>query len=587
MIRPIWLAGQPTAPARTGNVDRPTVPQMAIWVALMLIAVGLALANFNAYQLGTHLDDARYVILANSMAHSDVYGMINAPGEPGVAKFPFGYPLLLAPLVSWFPDNPDLWKLPSLLANLINASILFWGWRWISREKSHWWALILVGLYLLSPITVDMSRRVMSEPVFTTFCLMAIVLAGRYAAGQHGRGWTTWMSVALTFAVFTRTIGVVLVLCVAAYVLWLKRARGFKDLALIALQSAALLAVIVALTPVRLRDLLPVKYLQDENARLMLSPFGSGTAPVQPVAVPSAQPDSQPASPAAGPAAGGLSTALNLLSFGVRQHLGRDVRAVAFPFGGGDAEQSLADRLGVPQLPASIGYLTSLLVLIGWLRHVRYDGLSLFIAFGAIYFAVLFLWIWNDSRMLYPIQFQIHLGFLLGLKAIALAVARILRLNQPMEHRRPVLNALVVFVLLVAGVQKSLSIADSRLHAGDMQARSEWLRLNAGSDAVVMTEAPDVDFLYTRLKMVAYPPRTTSTEQLDALFSQYNVRFVLVAPRIRWQTIYEPEYSGRTQSFLDLAGQLSQPGCVELVYEPSDSLVRVYRVNPDIRCATS
>jgi hypothetical protein len=73
--------------------------------------------------------------------------MINIPGEPAAGIFPFAYPLFLTPLIRAFPENIDALKIPSLLATISIATVLFWGWGWLSKSKSYWWALAITGLY--------------------------------------------------------------------------------------------------------------------------------------------------------------------------------------------------------------------------------------------------------------------------------------------------------------------------------------------------------------------------------------------------------------------------------------------------------
>ncbi|MBI5651031.1 MAG: hypothetical protein HZC40_11405, partial [Chloroflexi bacterium] len=159
----------------------PTRIQIILWLVLVSVTLVLALGNYQTYLLGTHFDDARYVILARSLVLSDQYGMINAPGDPPAGKYPFVYPLLLTPFIFLFPHDPDALKFLSLIATVINLSLLFWGWRWFSHTRSYWWGLAIAALYGLAPMTIDLARRVMSEPVFTTFVLIAIILAERAA----------------------------------------------------------------------------------------------------------------------------------------------------------------------------------------------------------------------------------------------------------------------------------------------------------------------------------------------------------------------------------------------------------------------
>jgi hypothetical protein len=222
----------PVEHADDHTLGTPNRIQVVIWGALLAVAVILSLKDYQSFQLGTYGDDAFYPVLAQSLVHSDQYGLINVPGDqPGAPPFPFGYPLLLTPFVLLFPDSLDAMKVLSLIATLSNATLLFWGWHWFSR-RSHWWGIAVVGLYILSPLTVTHTRMVMSESVFTTFCLAAMLLAEQATQRRQNRWWSLLTSVMLTFVAFTRTVGLVLVITVFAYLLFRIGKRVWKELIL-------------------------------------------------------------------------------------------------------------------------------------------------------------------------------------------------------------------------------------------------------------------------------------------------------------------------------------------------------------------
>ena len=143
----------------------------------MLAGLGLMIYNLPKFQVGAHYDDAAYITLARSFLHGEGYGLINFPGAPRIANYPFGYPLALSLIAAFSPNELAAYKYVSVVATLINASLLFWGWRLLSRSLSHWWALAVSLLYLFSPVTIDLSGRVMSEPLFLTFYLLAMLIA--------------------------------------------------------------------------------------------------------------------------------------------------------------------------------------------------------------------------------------------------------------------------------------------------------------------------------------------------------------------------------------------------------------------------
>ena len=555
--------------------DRPSRLQIVLLGVLLVSMIIISLINFNSYQLGTHFDDSRYVILARSLLYNDHYAMVNFPAGPVPERYPFGYPLLLVPFLWLFSENLEVLKVLSLLATIVNVIILFFGWRLFVHYKSYWWGLAYTSLYALSPMVIDHTHRVMSEPVFMTFCLIAILLAERYVAGRSSRLWTTWMSLVLFFVVYTRTIGIVLVGSVFLYLLLVIGRKFWIQILLILTQMALLMGLIVWLTPVQLTDLLPLEYLKDENARAL-------------VALPEASlPDLPQGDPFQGEVVTPTSSAdwtmkLNslrdLFSFGVTQHFRSDVRVIALPIGGGDREQEIADHLGLSSLPILIGYLTSALVIGGvirlWVRH----GKSLFLLFAILYFAAIFFWYWNDPRLLYPIQVQIFMAFFAGLEGVIYLINRLIGRKSEILKPSSILTVIMTLFIIVSAY-KSVLIQDSRLHTGDLRTRTKWLLTHSLPTDIIMTEAPETDYLYTDRKTLNYPhPMAASMEDLASYLNENQVTYILVAPEIKWMKSYSPEYSPRTNRIIPLLESLVAQNRVKLAYSSDQELIQVFQV---------
>jgi hypothetical protein len=555
---------------------KPTRLQAMVWGVLVLLAIIISLSNYETYQVGIHFDDAQYVLLAESLLQSHHFGLIYAPGEPVVSRFPFGYPMLLAPLLAVFPGNLDVLKGLSLAATVANAALMFWGWPWFSRKRSHWWALAIVGPYLLSPLTIDHTRRIMSEPVFTTFCLVALAVTEQIAKGSYAYRGRVVLSVALTCALFTRTIGITLIASVFMYLLLRRGRAAWKDIGLCLALMTLLVALIMVATPIRLKDILPSGYFKDENAQFLITPlayiFHNG-------------PGSQPASNAEPGSVEDSNTSFQtrladyFLIWGFEQHIGKDLRLVAVPIGGGEAEQAIANRIGVRALPDFLGYAVAALVILGFARSAREEHVRVFHVFAVVYFASLFFWVWDDRRLLYPIQPQIFLGLVLGLEALASVPAAISqRLNRPFPFGQQVVMMSVVIPLILLSAYKSLTIEDSRLHAGDLAARTQWLKANSALSDIIMTEAPDVDYLYGGRKTVAYPAELTSLEHLTEYLTASQVRFILLAPHIDWQNTYLPKYDASTTQLLALLSSPDAGPQIRPVFASDRDLIRVFEV---------
>jgi 4-amino-4-deoxy-L-arabinose transferase-like glycosyltransferase len=562
----------------------PNKYQIIIWGGLIFFSIGLFLLKSKSFQIGADIDDSSYIILARSLLHSTSYGLINNPGTPAPGKFPFGYPFILALFSFFIPNNQDVLRIPSLLATIANISIVFWGWRWLSKKRSYWWGLAIASLLALSPITVDLSRRVMSEPVFTTFCLLTILLTEELANGNKNVWVKFALGLALFLTVFTRTVGILLFACVFAY-LFIKKGIGYwKGLSPIVAVMVLLSGIVVWTTPVQWKDLLPVGYLNDSNARFMILFSGQPTPTVSADQLAGGTENGgEPTSASSYISAISswnekLSKIVNLLIFGFQRHLGVDIRQAVLPIGGGFREQSLANQIGIPIFPQIFGFFISFTVILGLFRLIRHEEFNLFGVFSLIYLAAIFFWYWDGTRLLYPIQPQILLGFVLGIEGLILIVIRLVNRQQLVNKLIKFTPLIMVLGICVTSISKSFLIDDSRQHVGDLQARSSWLKSNTKPQAIVMTENPQTDYLYSDRKTVPYPFTFTTAVQLNDYMIKKGVDFILVAPAQFWQLVYQPFFSQNTVHLLPLLQQLISQNRVQLIYSTEQDWIRVYKV---------
>ena len=547
--------------------DRPTRLQIALWGMLLVVGLLLFVRGFRTEQIGLYPDESHYIILARSLVHSSSYGLINYPDQPHLSNYPFGYPLLLAPFVLLWPDNLDVMKTLSLIATGLNITLLFWGWHWLTRRFSYWWGIAIAGLYALAPLTVNHSWMIMSEPIFMTFSLAAMILTEQAAREKQGRWWSLWMSVALTLVIFTRTIGVILLPCILVYLIIARGRRFSHELALAFGGIIFWTALVVLGTSVHVPDLLPIRYVNQAVA---------STAPNNPPPI-NATPNNASRDPS--PAE---NKWLSRLSFFITQNMATDIREAVIPVGGGEKEQQLLAHTGVSGASLVIGLIICGFLLLGFMRWVKAEGLSIFLLFMVPYFASLVVWVWKGTRFLYPIEPPLFLCLLLAVQTIGLWGSSLSkRLARVANLQRAILPTFVA-VLLVMSVYKSITIDDTRLHIGDLEARSNWLKANTKASDIVMTEHPETDYLYSGRKTVFYPDTTDDLQDKDVneYLQKHNIQYILVAPHTWWQTSYIPAYSTDTNRLLPLLASLATRNRISLVYAEDRELIKIYKVVP-------
>ncbi|MBZ0299802.1 MAG: glycosyltransferase family 39 protein, partial [Anaerolineae bacterium] len=282
--------------------------------------------------------------------------MYHFPGSEPSTPFPFGFPLLLTPLIRLFPTNPGILKIESLIAILLSTSLLFWAWPLLSRVKSYWWGLAVGAQFALSPGMVTYSRAVVSEPAFIMWVLIALVLVEQCVRREK----VSWLravllGIATVMAVFTRTIGIALVLAVLVRLIFLQpRRRIIRNLIGVSVGAMGFLGFVLVLTPVRVPDLIPNRYVSsyDTNVEQFI---GTQTTAIGSEVHP-------------GFAARTLQTILLYTQTPIRQTM--------LPVGGGETEAAFGQRFGIPDLPVLSNAIICGLIVIGMLAFLVYKGLS-------------------------------------------------------------------------------------------------------------------------------------------------------------------------------------------------------------------
>lgn len=560
----------------------PTKFQITIWGVLVVLTLSLSLIKFNTFQLGTYIDDANYVILAESFVSSPYYGLINEPIQDKQAQFPFGFPLLLSVSKLIFPGNLEVMKFFSLVATLINLSILFWGWRLLSHMDSYWMGVAVSGLYGLFPLVIQHSTMVMSEAVFLMFTLLALLLTERAARGEEKWWWSVVMAVVLFFVLFTRTIGIVFIISIFAYLLFVRGLHFGKQLVFTIACFVILTGLIIWLSPLSSSDLLPAEYFHTRSANIItkLSSIFS------PVLKPNGLSDtglSGPLSANADPTNQNASTAnqdsLNVrtLLLGIEYHFSSDLRKIIVPIGEGKDLQ-IANSVSVLDLLNIFGWLISILIFLGFFTLLARNKLSIFVLSAFLYLAALMLWVWDGPRLLYPILPQMQFCFIMGMGWVFSVIASPIHL--PNVNQKSNLFMIVAVILLGSvSFYKSLRIDDSRLHAGDVQSRTDWLTVNTDTTASIMTEYPEVDYIYSGRKTIQYPAlnQVSSPDALEAYLVTNHVNYVLVAPQIIWLPVYSPRYSERVNSVLPFIEDLTRKNELTMVYASKQNLIRIYK----------
>lgn len=551
---------------------------------LLLVTLFVALYDFNSYQFGFNPDSADYTLLAHSLLQGPTFGLINPPGRPDPTQYPFGFPLLLTPFVLLAPRAFDLPKILSLAATLSSGVLLFYSWRALAPQFSDRWRIAVTAMFLLAPTTIIHARQVLSEAIFTTFVLLATLLAALLL--RTPRALYLWLAfgVALFFMLFTRSVGLVYLVSFGAFFIlrfWhapelrrdLVRGAGTSILTILLLIGAVL-----AFTPVRLANLIPAQYLswytgagfysrQTPTPALQSFPtvptqsqvatLPASHVRVQAVALPTPRAQSQaPTLPTPFPESADESSSGPTLLYddfsdnrvphlvdlrNLPTHIHQDLRRMLLLTGGGSFEPVLAQRLNLPWLLQLPGIAVFALLALGnlrWLRVTRQDsrmGLSLFQGVALTYSAVILPWRDGGERLFYPVQPQLYLALLLGsltlLEGVLRAAVRLLPALRAVNTRWIATGALGVVVVLWLGLAlyRDLTLRTSYQAWGNLDDRTTWLTANLPRDAIVMSDWPVLDYLITERRTIPFLRGREINVDLSQLLRRQNVTHLVVA----------------------------------------------------------
>ncbi len=437
--------------------DRQPFSSFVLWalaLTALYIVAGLLLYEPALFPGG---DNADYMILGEALRTGEGYRDLHLPGAPLHAKYPPGYPAVLAMLgllggIQWF-------KVSSLVLGALGVWTLAHLGRTLTSERA---ALAAVALLAVSPVLLEYSHYVLSEAPFTSLVLLSLYFASRPQESAAGRDF----AFALIFAVaafLTRTAGLALLAALPLGELAHRRGRRAGVAALVGVSVAALWGLYQrAAAPGR------PGYLQE---LLLINPYD----------------------PAAGRAAVAdlvTRTAANAWTY-VSRVLPESLMGVT------------ATEVSV--LGTLLGIVMAGSALSGWVARAR-ESVRTPEIFALMYGALIVVWpsVWTDRRFLLPLLPLVLLYAVHGAD----------RLGERLADRRGWL-ATAGLTLLVGGVatrsivglipERRECVASFRAGApcdppalASLYAAARWTGDNTPPDAVVANRKPSLFFWFSR-----------------------------------------------------------------------------------------
>ena len=213
----------------------------AVPLVVALLAFTLSAWTFDA-KLSLSGDNTEFITLARSLAQGEGLTYVNQPQPRPATKYPFGFPLMLAPLAADETERaaPAMdWIAMKWLVVCLFA---------VSMAAVHMWLRVLLGavpaaigaaLCATNPLLVEYSHQVMSEIPYVLFSALSLLALARAwpESGQSGSiKWSLLGFATIMWAYHVRSFGIVLV---AALILFLLQRRNWRQALIVSAASAA------------------------------------------------------------------------------------------------------------------------------------------------------------------------------------------------------------------------------------------------------------------------------------------------------------------------------------------------------------
>ena len=171
--------------------------------------------------LGINGDNAKYIVLAKSIVSGNGFRIISSPDKPQETRYGFGYPLLIAPVVYFFPDNVIALKLISVFFAAASLIAIFQLFRKCAGLPV---AIAIMALSGICHYTVFYAHQVMTEIPYLLFSVLTIYFIEKYSdADTYKNKYLLLGSMGLAMAYFVKTVGIFLFISAIGYFLIRKK----------------------------------------------------------------------------------------------------------------------------------------------------------------------------------------------------------------------------------------------------------------------------------------------------------------------------------------------------------------------------
>ena len=429
-------------------------------------------------------DDAVYIVLAKSIVSGQGLSWINVVGTPPATLVPFGFPLLLSPIVYLLPNFPA--NLPALVLISTVFGVLLAGSVYLFLEGTldldPRLAAFLALLTTLNYLWMQhVTRTVHSESSYLFFSLLSLLLVGRYER-ERTRVGSLYLAVgAMAISYFIRTVGITLIAACAVYLLLKREYRR-------ALVVCLLFALLIFPWVYRNISVGASPFTQDYGNLFWLKDWWH---PEQGII-------------------GGPGDLVLRVFRNVWGHISQSAPWLFFPSLGMGGARLLTwlQALGLDWVPAFVGFAVTIAMAIGFVTQLK-RGPSLLDLYLIFYGGMILLAPWFTFRNLFPVLPFLLYYLLLGLRAAGRQLGRMAWVPAYASRGAVVFILSLVLISNVISDRHNLSAGAAYRAQGlvlgeEHEAIAEaafWLRQNTPEDTLVLSSPTEEMYLWSERKV--------------------------------------------------------------------------------------
>ncbi len=420
---------------KTGNKN--TAFFMIILIAALLCAGGVR------GDLPFQEDSCIYLSLAQSMVRGLGYTYTVEPQDRPANYHPPGYPAMLFPLAYFLPRNYIAPRILSIALAMIFLVIIFYSFGAIFKDPRAIHAIFVAALLAFNALFIFYSRQVLTEIPYLLFSFITVYFLELYSKTKRAASRYLFIAAfSMAAAFYTRSIGISLAIAALIYFMFQREIRKG-----------------VSLAPVFFIFILPwIYYGARISKNSYIAEFEGATK--------------------------GISELFRRVIYNLAATVGKELPDLFFyPF-----LNSIDPRAFIFIFKFLFGSAIALLLVWGFLKKIRENGVWFFDVYSLVYLCFYFSWTHHGSRYLIPLLPFLLYYLFFGIKSLV--------------KRESIFKGVIYLIIsinIAGGIKEIIRERNDPYLPEERSFISavDWLKNNAPRKSVIVSRRNNFVYMYT------------------------------------------------------------------------------------------